>query len=130
VEFLGQCGPHEVERQLNRWEVRSGRVEPMALRIRGGGAFPQPWRARVLWAGVDVDPEAWRRLAGFEQQPHVTVARTRGSADATGLVESLGGYSGPAWTASEVCLLESHLRPSGERGPRHEVIETFPLGRG
>jgi 2'-5' RNA ligase len=130
LEFLGQCGPHEVERQLSRWHVRARRVDPMDLRIAGGGAFPRAWRAKVLWAGVDVDAEAWRRLAGFEQRPHLTVARTRGWADVTGLVDSLSGYAGPSWTASEICLMESHLRGSGDRGPRHEVIESYPLGRG
>jgi 2'-5' RNA ligase len=102
----------------------------MPLRVLGGGAFPHAWRAKVLWAGIEVDADAWRKLAGFEQQPHVTVARTRGWADVTGLVDSLSTYAGPPWTASEICLMESHLRGSGERGPRHEVIETYRLGRG
>jgi 2'-5' RNA ligase len=130
LEFLGQCGPHEVDRQLARWGVRARRVDPLDLRIAGGGAFPRAWRAKVLWAGVDVDDDAWRRLAGFEQQPHVTVARTRGWADVTDLVDSLSGYAGPPWTASEVCLMESHLRGSGDRGPRHEVVEAYRLGCG
>jgi 2'-5' RNA ligase len=130
LEFLGECGPHEVERQLARWEVRARRVEPLQLRLGGGGAFPHAWRAKVLWAGVDVDTETWRRLAGYQQEAHVTVARTRGWADVTGLVDSLSTYEGPSWTASEISLMESHLRGSGERGPRHEVVEAFPLGRG
>jgi RNA 2',3'-cyclic 3'-phosphodiesterase len=102
----------------------------LSLRLVGGGAFPHPWRAKVLWAGVDVDADAWRRLAGYQQAPHVTVARTRGWADVTGLVDSLSAYEGPSWTASEICLMESHLRGSGERGPRHEVVEAFRLGQG
>jgi 2'-5' RNA ligase len=129
LEFLGQCGPHEVERQLSRWEVRSRRAEPVTLRVAGGGAFPHAWRAKVLWAGVAVDPDAWRRLAGYEQQPHITVARTRGWADVTGLVDSLSAYEGPSWTATEICLMESHLRGAGDRGPRHEVLQAYPLGR-
>jgi 2'-5' RNA ligase len=130
LEFLGQCGPHEVDRQLSRWEVRAGRVGPQRLRLVGGGAYPKTWRAKVLWAGVEIDGEAWRRLAGFEQQPHVTVARSRGWADLTGLVDALSaGYSGPSWTASEICLMESHLRGSADRGPRYEVLQSYPLGR-
>jgi RNA 2',3'-cyclic 3'-phosphodiesterase len=101
----------------------------MTLRVASGGAFPHAWRAKVLWAGVDVDADAWRRLAGYEQQPHITVARTRGWADVTGLVDSLSAYEGPSWTATEICLIESHLRGSGERGPRHEVLESYRLGR-
>jgi 2'-5' RNA ligase len=83
----------------------------------------------VLWVGVDVEPDSWRRLAGYEQEPHLTVARARSWSDLTGLVDTLAGYSGPSWTAPEICLMESHLRPSGERGPRYEVLETYPLGR-
>jgi 2'-5' RNA ligase len=130
LEFLGQCGPHEVDRQLGRWEVRAGRVPPLALRLAGGGAYPKPWRAKVVWTGVDVDAHAWRRLAGFEQEAHVTVARSRAWADVTGLVDSLAGYDGPTWTADEVCLMESHLRSGGERGPRYETLQTFPLVEG
>jgi 2'-5' RNA ligase len=82
----------------------------------------------VLWAGVEVEPTWWQRLAGFEQQPHVTVARTRGWADVTGLVDSLSGYAGPPWTVREMVLMESHLRGAGDRGPRHEVVESYRLG--
>jgi 2'-5' RNA ligase len=128
LEFLGQCGPHEVDRQLSRWGVRARRADPLRLRIVGGGAYPHAWRAKVLWAGIEVDAASWQRLAGFEQAPHVTVARTRGWADVTGLVDSMSGYAGPSWTAHDLVLMESHLRASGERGPRHEVIESYPLG--
>jgi 2'-5' RNA ligase len=130
LEFLGECGPHEVERQLARWEVRSRRVGPLPLRLTSGGAYPHAWRAKVIWIGVDVDAAAWRKLAGYEQDPHVTVARTREWADVTGLVDSLEGYTGPVWTASEIALIESHLRPSGEKGPRHEALQTYALGQG
>jgi 2'-5' RNA ligase len=128
LEFLGDCGRHEFERQLNRWAVRARRVEPLRMTVVGGGAFPKTWRARVLWAGVDVDVDAWRRLARHEQSAHVTLARTRDLSDASGLVDALSSYSGPAWIAHEVALVQSHLRGSTDRGPRYEVLETFPLG--
>lgn len=127
LEFLGACGRHEQERQLNRWAVRSGRARPFEAAVAGGGAFPGRTRARVLWAGVDVDTEVWRRLAGHDQQPHVTVARSKEPADLTGLVDALAPYRGPAWTVDEIVLMESHLRAAGERGPRYEVLERFPL---
>ncbi|MBA3803070.1 MAG: hypothetical protein H0X22_09250 [Acidimicrobiia bacterium] len=40
----------------------------------------------------------------------------------------LGDYESPPWRVSEVSLVESHLRRRGERGPRYEVLERFPLG--
>jgi 2'-5' RNA ligase len=129
VEFLGECGPHEVERQLNRWAVRAGRCEPLRLSLAGAGTFPQAWRARVFWAGLDVDAAAWRRLAHHAQQPHLTLARTKKeAADVTGMVDELSSYAGPEWVAEDVGLVESHLRGGSDRGPRYEVIERFPLG--
>jgi 2'-5' RNA ligase len=128
LEFLGDCGPHEFERQLSRWTVRARRVGPLRLSLTAGGAFPKTWRARVFWAGVCVDPESWRRLAHHEQQAHVTVARTRELADLTGVVDGLASYTGPAWTAEDVALVQSHLRGSSDRGPRYEILERFPLG--
>ncbi len=127
-EFLGECGPHEVERQLRRWERRANRSAPMELRLAGAGAFPHTWMARVLWMGLGGEVVAWRRLASHGQAPHVTLARTRLRADLTGLVDELGGYAGPAWTATEVTLMESHLRGSRDRGPRYEPLASFPLG--
>ncbi len=81
--------------------------------------------ARVLWVGVAGNVTAWRQLAGYQQQPHVTLARTRDRADLTNLVAEIGSYTGPWWTAEQLALVESHLGQRG--GPRYERIESFPL---
>lgn len=127
VEFLGECGRHEADRQLTRWTERAARCEPLDLAVTGAGAFPQVWRARVFWAGVRTDPQTWRRLAGEVQQPHVTLARTREAQDLATLVEARSTYEGPSWRATEVAFMQSHLRASGERGPRYEPLEYLPL---
>ena len=129
LEFLGECGRHEVERQLRRWEVRAGRCPALNLHLEGAGTFPRPWMARVLWTGLAGDLDAWRRLAGYQQEPHVTLARTRARTDLTNLVAELGSYAGPGWTATEIALVESHLRGRGVSGPRYEPLERFSLGR-
>ena len=128
VEFLGECGPHEVERQRSRWASKAARNSPLEVSLSGAGAFPHAWMARVLWAGVRVDEHSWHRLAGPGQSAHLTVARTREARDLTGLVESLSTYSGPTWRVEHVALVESHLRSVGERGPRYEPLELFALG--
>ena len=128
LEFLGECGPREVERQLGRWATRARRAAPLTLALGGAGAYPRPWHARVLWTGVEVDPGRWRAIAHHEQAAHLTIARTRELGDVTGVVERLATYAGPAWQADDVALVRSHLRPAGERGPRYEVIERFTLG--
>ena len=127
-EFLGDCGRHEVERQLGRWERRARRSSPLELRLAGAGAFPRTWMARVFWIGLGGDVDGWKKLAAHGQDPHLTLARTRDRADLTGLVDELGRYQGPAWTATELVLMESHLRPKGQRGPRYEPLARFPLG--
>jgi RNA 2',3'-cyclic 3'-phosphodiesterase len=126
LEFLGECGPHEVDRQLHRWAVRAGRCPPLLLRVLGAGTFPaKAWMARVLWAGLAGDLDVWRKLAGYQQDPHVTLARTRERTDLTNLVAEMGSYAGPGWAAEEMALMQSHLR--GGSGPRYEPIERFPL---
>jgi 2'-5' RNA ligase len=126
LEFLGECGPHEVDRQLGRWSRRAARSPRLHLQLRGTGTFPgKAWMARVLWTGLAGDLERWSRLAGFQQEPHVTIARTRERTDLTNLVAELATYAGPEWTADELALVESHLRPSS--GPRYQPLERFEL---
>ena len=113
-EFLGECGPHEVDRQLGRWERRATRSHPLTLRLAGAGSFPaKAWMARVLWIGLDGDVEGWSALAAYGQDPHLTLARTRERQDVTGLVAELGSYAGPEWTADEVVVFESFLPGKG-----------------
>jgi RNA 2',3'-cyclic 3'-phosphodiesterase len=128
LEFLGECGRHEADRQLARWSRRAARVGPFDLSLAGAGAFPRAWKARVLYAGVRTDSDAWRRLAVASQVPHVTLARTRQTQDLTGLVDCLSTYSGPAWRVEQVALMASYLRGSGDRGPRYEPVEMLELG--
>jgi len=82
----------------------------------------------VLWIGLGSGREDVVALAHHDQQPHLTVARTRGPADVTGLVDALASYDGPVWTVTELAVMTSYLRTRTERGPRYEVVETFPLG--
>jgi 2'-5' RNA ligase len=126
LEFLGECGPREVDRQLERWERRARRSGPMTLHLAGAGTFPKTFIARVLWAGIGGDVEAWKRLAAYEQQAHVTLARTRERTDLTGAVLELERYVGPSWTADTMALVESQQH--GGHGSRYVPLEWFPLG--
>lgn len=128
LQFLGECGPHEVDRQLDRWEQRARRGRPMTLALHGAGAFPHDFIARAVWVGLGGDLDAWRRVAAADQQPHATVARTREKADLCGLVGELDTYRGPSWTAVDVVVMESKLRHAGTGGPHYRVVERFPLG--
>ena len=133
---------------LDRLARAARRRRPMPVRLAGGGAFPDVGRARVLWTGIgtehDDDLEELRRAAtgaraalakagaevdGQRFRAHVTLARMRRPVEATSWVRLLDGYRGPAWTVGEVALVASHLGEGPRRRPRHEVVETFTLGR-
>jgi len=118
---------------------------PMQARIAGGGAFPNVGRAKVLFAGVETtDEEELRRAAtgaraalvkagaevdGQRLRPHLTLARMGRPVEATKWVRLLDGYAGPSWRIDELALVASHLGEGPRMRPRHEVVETFTLGR-
>lgn len=119
--------------------------EPLALRLEGGGAFPNAYAARVLWAGVQAGESALAALAklsrGVRQaanhagagpeggpfHPHVTLARVRRPAEVTRWLRVLDSYAGPSWLADEVTLVASHLGEGRGRRPRYENLATLPL---
>lgn len=142
--------PDVRERSLDDLVARLGRAAarrtPFPAAVAGGGAFPNPARAKVLYAGLDLRPdgEELRRLAtgaraaankagaeagGGRFRPHLTLARVRRPMEATRWVRLLEAYRGPAWEAAEVTLIESHLGEGPRNRPRYEVVESFPLGK-
>ncbi|GAB3294079.1 RNA 2',3'-cyclic phosphodiesterase [Epidermidibacterium keratini] len=127
VRFIGESGPREVDRQVEHWAERAADAAPFSVSLSGAGCFPQTWRARVLYAAAGVDEPSWRHLAGPDQQPHVTVARTRELSDLTGLVDELAAYSSRKWEIEQIAVMRSFL----ERGrpARYEPLEVLPLGR-
>lgn len=134
----------ELEERLTRAAARRG---PLPMRIAGAGAFPDPARARVLYAAVEAADVSTRgeltRLAvgaraaatksgavvdGARFHPHVTLARLARPAEVTRWLRVLDSYRGPPWTAAEIVLIESHLGEGPHRRPRHETRATYRLG--
>jgi 2'-5' RNA ligase len=120
-----------------------GRRTSFGLRIAGGGAFPHPDGARVLFAGLEPDDSAgldWlaaacraamsragARVDGQRFHPHVTLARLGRPANVTSWVRLLDAYDGPPRHVDEVALVASHLGEGPRRRPRHEVVGTYAL---
>lgn len=140
------------ERRLDDLSERLGRAAAKRTAfdaaIAGGGAFPNPARARVLWAGLDLD-QAGRtqldRLAtgcraaanragvpvdGQRFRPHITLARLGHPAEVSDWVRLLDGYVGPRWVADRITLVESHLGEGPRGRPRYVNVEEFTLARG
>jgi 2'-5' RNA ligase len=129
---------------LDRLVRAVAKRKPVEARIIGGGAFPDVARAKIVYAGIDSDLEELGRMAscartavatsgaevdGQRFTPHLTLARINRPVEATRFVQLLDAYAGPAWTVHELSLVASHLGEGPRNRARHEVLETFSLGR-
>ncbi len=127
-----------------RLERAARKRAPMPAQIVGGGAFPDPARARVLYAGVETDTVGMSHLAtgaraamakagaeveGGKFHAHLTLARVSRPIEATRWIRVLDAYRGPRWQVGEIALVASHLGEGPRNRPRYEVVETFTLGR-
>lgn len=145
LAFMPEVPDRTLDDLHARLERAAGRRSRFAVTVAGGGAFPNPARAKVLYGGLDVeDAEELRRLsvgaraaankAGAEAQggpfrPHLTLARIRRPFDVTRWLRVLDAYRGPRWAADQIALVQSHLGEGPHNRPRYEVIESFPIGR-
>lgn len=136
LRFLGSVDPTTYERFLNGLEPLA-QVEPFRIGLESFGAFPNPTKATVFWAGVGPGAESLEALnivceeaarsAGLEPEerpfrPHLTLARIRPPADVTGLV---GGSFSARWVCDRVVVFESGL--GSGKGVRYEPLEIFHL---
>jgi RNA 2',3'-cyclic 3'-phosphodiesterase len=139
------------DRGLDDLDDRLARVAerrlPFDLKVSGGGAFPDPDHARVLFARLGASDDAaatldhlaagcrtalssaGARVDGQRFRPHLTLGRLGRPDNVTSWVRLLDAYDGPAWTVDEVALVASHLGEGPRRRPRHEVVGTYALAR-
>jgi 2'-5' RNA ligase len=148
LAFLASVPERALDDLVERLGRAATRRTAFETAVAGGGAFPNVGRAKVLWAGLDLDEPGRTELdrlatgcraaasrAGIEVdgarfRPHLTVGRTRAPHDISSWVRLLDSYAGPRWRADELTLVRSHLG-EGQRGrPRHVPIHTFPLAAG
>lgn len=147
LRFLGRV--HDVTDVAGRVRAALGRSRAFEVRLGGGGAFPSPARAGVLWVGAAAGGDGLVALAGAlgaggggepdplaglvgqapEERvfhPHLTLARARTPTDLRDAVAALDAAGpGPAWTAAEVVLFESRTAAAGAT---HTVRERLVLG--
>ncbi len=143
LAFLAEVSDRQLDGLVERLTAAAGRRAPLTLRLAGGGAFPDPSRARVLYAGVGADLAELDRLAaaaraaavgagvrvdGTRFRPHVTLARLSRAQEVTRWLRILDTYRGPSWPLTELALVESRLGEGPRRRPRHEVRETLRIG--
>ena len=144
LAFSGNVPERAYDDLVDRLGRAARKRTPIEARIAGGGAFPNPGRARVLFASVETKVEELRRAAtgaraavakagaeadGKRFRPHLTLARMGRPVEASNWVRLLDVYSGPSWIIGEIALVASYLGEGPRNRPRHEVVETFSLGR-
>ncbi|HEV7733129.1 MAG TPA: RNA 2',3'-cyclic phosphodiesterase [Candidatus Binatia bacterium] len=140
LRFLGEVSDVDPVRDV--LVTVAARHAPFDLAAGGLGAFPGIARPRTLWAGISggirelgllaVDVERSLEPLGFPPEPrpfrgHLTLARVR-SPRGIGRIAPLVTGDRPvfgAWTASELVLYRSHLRPTGSI---YEALSRLPLG--
>ncbi|HEV8632276.1 MAG TPA: RNA 2',3'-cyclic phosphodiesterase [Thermoanaerobaculia bacterium] len=121
------------------------RYPPRALRLHGGGTFPQGRPARVAWVGVKAPPEmqplqhdvtdAAAGVLDWEPEkrpfhPHVTLTRcnpTWPRAQVERFHSEVQGSWGEEFVALEGVLYRSRLSP---RGAQYQALARLPLRGG
>lgn len=149
LAFLGQVPQDRLPELEAALAAVAGAHPAHRLRLAGAGRFGD----RVLWAGVEGQAWALRRLAeavneatadvtgevdAFAFHPHLTLARAGSSrghrravqrvaaAELEGLAAALADYRGPEWEAAELHLMKSDL----DGGFAHyETVRAWPLAR-
>lgn len=147
LAFMAAVPDRSLDDLLERLQRAARRRSPFTLRLAGGGAFPDPSRAKVLYAGVEGEPEALEELrrlavgvraaanragapaAGAAFRAHVTLARTGRPIEATRWLRVLSAYRSAPFPVTEIALIESHLGQGPGNRPRYDPVAWFPLGK-
>lgn len=114
---------------------------PFEVSLESTGAFPTTEKPKILWIGVEKQPELMKlqseiektcQTAGLEADnraytPHVTLGRAKRKADRHELREFIRRYENEisgSFQASEFVLYNSTLTP---QGAKHEDVKRYPL---
>ena len=138
LRFLGDTAVSQLPDLQQELAKLATQYQPFQLWLRGAGAFPNPKRPRVVWAGLagdlmplrkmQADIEEWVVASGWSPEkwsynPHLTLGRVKDPQQVRGLnwdtkLEEVG------FGVTAVQLMQSELRPSG---PVYTVRQTVLL---
>ncbi len=146
LAFMGKVPDRALDDLVERMTRAGRRRTPFTLRLSGGGTFPGPARAKVLYAGVRGEPAAVEELhrlstgaraaanrAGADAEggpfrPHLTLARMRRPVEATRWLRVLEGFESREFEVADFVLVESHLGEGPANRPRYAEVGRFELG--
>ena len=138
--FMGRVPDADVDDLDEGLAAVAARTRPFTLTVEGGGAFPNPDAAKVLWLGVTEGAQELGALAvrcrtaasvrgievdGGRFRPHVTVARLKGQRVLRWLpvLDAIGPQT---WPVTEFRLVRSHLLPGGSG---YQTVGEYALTR-
>jgi 2'-5' RNA ligase len=146
LAFLGDVHESDLNAVCRAVEDASIPFPPFELHLDGVGAFPNPARPRVLWAGLtgkdlstlnDLQRSIVKAAAstGYRPDdarftPHTTLGRIKSDrrspppSDLTPVLEPYHSWSGGTFTAREVVTFASSLAPDG---PVYTPLSRAPL---
>ena len=144
LAFLAEVPDRQLDDLVERLERAAAPAYAVTTRIAGGGAFPNAGRARVLWAGLDLDEAGRTELARLatgaraaaskaghrRRRPAVPAARHRRPARPARRGDAAGsGCStptrGPAWTADRSRWSRRTSARDRAAGPATRSSRTF-----
>jgi 2'-5' RNA ligase len=133
LKFLGEISPANVEMLTQTLIAEASQHTGFEIKVTTLGAFPNPRRPRIIWAGLDA-PETLSRLQhgmdavtarlGYPSEdkpfsPHLTIGRVRDQVSSdemqtlrTALESAKIGTLG-TFTVKDVQLFKSDLQPGG-----------------
>lgn len=141
LKFLGDADEVLVPEILQVMERSAAGIPPVAVTLRGAGAFPGPRRINVVWVGLE-GAEPLGRIAAFlnreleplgfraenrRWEPHVTVARVKSGRNLDGVRAAIDAFAREEFggtVVDRIRLKRSVLRPEG---PEYTTVAEVPL---
>ena len=143
LKFFGSITERDIRSIEDTLKAMSPELAPIPIAVGTMGVFPNLSKPRVLWVGIttglkeltamQAKIEAALEPAGFAREerayrPHLTLGRMKADRRIEGLdkaVESHKDFSAGSFTATEMILFRSDLKPTG---PEYTVLAKFKLG--
>ena len=144
LKFFGNITERDIRNIEDALKDKAKAFAPIPVAVGTMGVFPNLSRPRVLWVGIttgleeltamQAEIEAALEKAGFPREerayrPHLTLGRMKSERRIEGLdkaVQEHGDYSAGSFTAEEMILLRSDLKPTG---PVYTPLAKFKFGR-
>ncbi|MFC2173056.1 RNA 2',3'-cyclic phosphodiesterase [Acidobacteriota bacterium] len=144
LKFLGNISAGLVDPLKDALSGACSDTEPFSIAIGGAGAFPNVYKPRVLWIGIEASSQLKSLRNAIEEaavsvgcerekrsfSPHLTLGRIRSPRKEpmlTKSIEKLSDIDLGALTACSFTLFRSELKPSGAH---YHELGVFRLRRG